>query len=119
VAVQHGKLSSYGYHQALQGLWGGVAGLVSRESMEIITAAQREFQGGLTDTKRSVTVIGDVVAVVVWQIGTDKVEIVLKKPGMAGVSKHERSPDGSSQWALRRYLEATKKFSDQPGALSV
>ena len=86
LAVQLGKMSSYAYHQAFQGLRGGVAGLVNRESMELITAAHKEYRGGLTDTKRSVTIIGDVVAVVLWQVGTDKMDVVLKKPGMAGAS---------------------------------
>jgi hypothetical protein len=119
VAVRAGKITSYAYHQAIEGLWGGVAGLVSRESMEVITAAKKEFQGGLTETMRSITVIGEVVAVVRWMVGSDLVETVLKKPGAALVSKETRVEDGSPASALRVYLTTTKKFRDMAGALAI
>jgi len=119
LAVRGGKITSYAYHQAIDGLWGGVAGLVSRESMEIITAAKKEFAGGLSETMRSMTVIGEVVAVVRWLVGGDVVETVLKKPGAALVSKETRVKDGSSASALRVYLTTVKKFRDMPGALAI
>ncbi|KVH64451.1 hypothetical protein WS89_03985 [Burkholderia sp. MSMB1072] len=45
LAVQQGKLSAYGYQMALEGLWGGVAGIVSKESMELLSAAKQSYQG--------------------------------------------------------------------------
>ncbi|MEZ2310827.1 hypothetical protein AB6809_29705 [Paraburkholderia sp. RCC_158] len=116
LAVRQGKMTSYGYHQALQGLWGGVAGLVSKESMELISAAQKEYPAGLGESMRSVTVIGEIVAVVRWPVGGIVVETSLKKPGTPLAVKEIQVEDGSPATALRLYLTTTKKFRDMAGA---
>jgi hypothetical protein len=119
LAVRAGKITSYAYHQTLEGLWGGVAGLVSKESMEIISAARKEYLGGVSEVQRSVTVIGEVVVVVRWLVGSLTVETTLKKPGVALVSKETRVEDDSSASALRLFLTTAKKFRDQPGAIAL
>ncbi|MDP9155337.1 MAG: hypothetical protein M3O74_13915 [Pseudomonadota bacterium] len=116
LGVRNGKITSYAYHQGLEGLWGGVSGLVSKESMELITEAKRVYPAGLGEMMRSITVLGEVVAVVRWVVGSDTVETMLKKPGTAPVVKTTKVEDGSPATALRQYLLNAKKFRDMPGA---
>jgi hypothetical protein len=119
LAARAGKITSYGYHQALQGLWGGVAGLVSRESMEIITASQKEFPGGLTEKRRAAFILGEVTAVVSWEVGTTTIETALKKPGSPAVVQKTKMEDDSAASALVHFLKTTKRFRDMPGAQEV
>jgi hypothetical protein len=116
LAARNGKMTAYGYHTALEGLWGGVAGLVSRESMELITEARKAHQQGATQVLRAVTVIGDAVAVVKWTVGSDTVETMVKKPGTPPTLVTRKVEDGSALTALRYYAEANKKFRGMPGA---
>jgi hypothetical protein len=116
LAVRAGKMSTYGYHQALEGLWGGVAGLVSKESMELITEARRAHTAAPNMTLRSVIVIGEAVAVVKWTVGSDTVETMVKKPGTPPTLVARKVEDGSALTALRYYAEANKKFRGMPGA---
>jgi hypothetical protein len=114
LAVRAGKISANAYHAALAGLWGGVAGLVSHESMELITAAQKEFPGGLTQTMRFAAIVGEVVAVVSWDVGSATVKTALKKPGLAAIENVSTTPDGEP--ALKVYLLKVKSLREAPGA---
>jgi hypothetical protein len=116
LAVRAGKMSTYGYHQALEGLWGGVAGLVSKESMELITEARRAHTAAPNMTLRSVIVIGEAVACVKWMVGTDRVETMIKKPGALPQVVTRTVEDNSPLTALKYYAAAAKKFRDMPGA---
>jgi hypothetical protein len=117
LAVRSGKMSTYGYHQALEGLWGGVAGLVSKESMELITEARREHTAAPNMTLRTVIVIGEAVASVKWMVGSDTVATMIKKPGAQPQVVTRTVEDNSPLSALKYYAAAAKKFRDMPGAV--
>jgi hypothetical protein len=116
LAVRNGKMTAYGYQTALDGLWGGVAGLVSRESMELITEARKAYAQGSAQTLRTVITFGDVVACVRWAVGTDEVTTMIKKPGSDRVVMSRKMEDNSPLTALKYYAAAAKKFRDMPGA---
>jgi hypothetical protein len=119
LAVRAGKLTSYGYQMALEGLWAGVSGLASNDASELMTAAMKEFPAGKTETMRKVTIVGENVFVVKWEVGSAKVETTVKMPGKPAAIIASIDPEGSAANALRTFLVTTKKFRDMPGAQAI
>ena len=119
MAVRTGKLTSYGYQMALEGLWAGVSGLASNDATELMTAAMKEFSAGKTETMRRVTIVGENVMVVKWEVGSAKVETTVKVPGKQAVTVASNDPEGSAANALRMFLTTTKRFRDMPGAQAI
>jgi hypothetical protein len=119
LAVRAGKLTSYGYQMALEGLWAGVSGLASNDATALMTAAMKEFPSGKTETLRTVTIVGQTVAILKWTVGTYVVETVVKNPGKEAIVIVKEMPDQLASTALREFLLTTKKFRDVPGAQAI
>jgi hypothetical protein len=117
LAVRNGKMTAYGYQTALDGLWGGAAGLVSHESMELITEARKAHVHGAAQTLRTVFVIGEAVTCVKWVVGDDTVTTMIKKAGAVPQVVTRTVEDNSPLTALKYYAAAAKKFRDMPGAV--
>ncbi|CAG9229259.1 hypothetical protein [Burkholderia vietnamiensis] len=97
LAVQQGKMSPYGYQMALDGLWGGVAGIVSKESMELISAARQSFQG--THAMSRVFRRATAVVKVTWVFGEASFSI----KGMAPDAVIRHAADGMASTTMREF----------------
>jgi hypothetical protein len=115
LAARNGKMTAYGYHTALEGLWGGVAGLVSKDSMELITEARKAHPAAVM-TLRAVFTIGDATLCVKWVVGSDTVSTMIKKPGASPQVVVRSMEDNSPLSALKYYSAVAKQIRDVLGA---
>ncbi|NTX18018.1 hypothetical protein [Burkholderia cepacia] len=97
LAVQQGKLSAYGYQSALDGLWGGVAGIVSKESMELLTAAKQSYQGEHVLVR--VFKRGEAVVKLTWAFGAAFFTIT----GATRSQQRRNAADGMASTSMREF----------------
>ncbi|RQT26113.1 hypothetical protein [Burkholderia contaminans] len=97
LAVQQGKLSAYGYQMALDGLWGGVAGIVSKDSLELLTAAKQSYQGEHVLVR--VFKRGETVVKLTWAFGSTFFTIT----GATRSQQQRSAADGMASTSMREF----------------